>query len=228
MITVRVFASLRELLGREEVDLDLPEDASVACVFDELQKMHPKIASYRSSLLTAVNQEYCDWEEKVGEGDEVAFFPPVSGGSPDPQGSAKVKGIVEIIEAAIDPMSVMRSVSSPRAGAVVTFDGVVRDHARGKEVSHLFYETYSEMALKEIIKIRDQALSRWELHGAAIVHRVGRLRIGESSVFIAVSSSHRAQAFEACRFIIDTLKTTVPIWKKEHYQDGEVWIEEYS
>lgn len=133
--------------------------------------------------------------------------------------------MIRIVEEKILPDEVVRSVSSEKAGAVVTFDGTVRDSARGKAVTHLFYEAYPEMAVKELEKIRNRAADRWPLEGVSIVHRVGRLEIGESSVFIAVSSPHRADAFEACRFIIDELKSHVPIWKKEHYQDGEVWIE---
>lgn len=136
--------------------------------------------------------------------------------------------MIELVTTPIDRDQVVRKVASSRAGAVVTFDGVVRDHARGKTVTHLFYEAYPEMAKAEMSKIREQGLERWSLQGLAIVHRTGRLEIGESSVFIAVASAHRADAFEACRFVIDTLKTSVPIWKKEHYQDGEVWIEGYG
>lgn len=136
--------------------------------------------------------------------------------------------MIQLVTTPIDRDQVVRSVASPRAGAVVTFEGVVRDHARGKTVTHLFYEAYPEMAETEMARIREQALERWPLQGLSIVHRTGRLAIGESSVFIAVASAHRADAFEACRFVIDTLKTSVPIWKKEHYQDGEVWIEGYG
>jgi molybdopterin synthase catalytic subunit len=136
--------------------------------------------------------------------------------------------VIELVTTPIDPDQVVRTVASPKAGAVVTFDGIVRDHARGKSVTHLFYEAYPEMAKTEMAKIREQALERWPLQGLAIVHRTGRLEIGESSVFIAVASAHRADAFEACRFAIDTLKTSVPIWKQEHYEDGEVWIEGYG
>ena len=136
--------------------------------------------------------------------------------------------MTEIVTKPIDVQAVIRSVSSPEAGAVVTFDGTVRDHARGKKVTHLFYESYGEMALREMEKIRREALQRWPIHQLSIVHRVGRMDIGESSVFIAVSSAHRKDAFAACRFAIDTLKTTVPIWKKEFYDDGEVWIEGYG
>ena len=133
-----------------------------------------------------------------------------------------------MVDSTIDRRKVVDSVAGPCSGAIVTFDGTVRDNARGKTVTHLSYEAYPEMALKELQKIRDQAMQRWPLNRMAIVHRIGRMEIGESSVFIAVSSAHRGDAFEACRFAIDTLKTTVPIWKKEHYQDGEVWIEGYD
>lgn len=133
--------------------------------------------------------------------------------------------MIRLVSEPIDPQAVVQAVSSPQAGAVVTFDGVVRNHARGKEVTHLYYEAYPEMAWAQMRKIRQQAMERWPLTGMAIVHRIGRLEIGESSVFIAVSSPHRKDAFEACRFAIDTLKQCVPIWKKEHYRDGEVWIE---
>lgn len=136
--------------------------------------------------------------------------------------------MVQLVETPIDRQRVTEAVQSPAAGAVVTFDGVVRNQARGKQVTHLFYEAYSSMALKELEKLRRQTLSRFPVHEVAVVHRLGRLEIGESSVFIAVSSSHRADAFEACRYLIDNLKRKVPIWKKEHYQDGEVWIEEYG
>ncbi len=136
--------------------------------------------------------------------------------------------MIDIVSAPIDTGPIVRSVEDPRAGALVTFAGVVRNRARGKSVTHLFYECYEAMALNELKKIRQRAVQQWPINEMAIVHRVGRMEIGETSVFIAVSSPHRAAAFEACRFAIDRLKTTVPIWKKEHYRDGEIWIEEYA
>ncbi|MEE8350504.1 MAG: molybdenum cofactor biosynthesis protein MoaE [Acidobacteriota bacterium] len=136
--------------------------------------------------------------------------------------------MIDIVETSIDRKKIVDAVAGPGSGALVTFDGTVRNHARGKTVTHLHYEAYPEMAIKELQKIRDQAMQRWPLDELSIVHRIGRMEIGESSVFIAVSSAHRGDAFEACRFAIDTLKTTVPIWKKEHYQDGEIWIEGYT
>jgi molybdopterin synthase catalytic subunit len=136
--------------------------------------------------------------------------------------------MIRIVEGPIDRNAVIEGASSSEAGAIVTFDGVVRNHARGKKVTHLYYEAYPEMAEKEMEKIRAETLRRWSLEGMAMAHRTGRLEIGDSSVFIAISSAHRAEAFEACRFAIDSLKTTVPIWKKEHYEDGEIWIEGYG
>ena len=136
--------------------------------------------------------------------------------------------MIRIVEHEIDREEATRSVSSSGSGAVVTFDGTVRDNARGQQVLHLYYEAFPEMAVKEIGKIHDEAMRLWPLQGMAIVHRIGRMEIGESSVFIAVSSAHRKDAFEACRFAIDTLKTTVPIWKKEHYDNGDIWIEGYN
>ncbi len=136
--------------------------------------------------------------------------------------------MIELVERPIDHAAVVEAVQSPEAGAVVTFDGTVRRTARGKQVRHLHYEAYPAMAVKEMAKIREEALRRFPILDLAIVHRIGRMEIGESSVFIAVSSAHRGDAFQACRFAIDTLKTTVPIWKKERYLDGEVWIEEYG
>lgn len=136
--------------------------------------------------------------------------------------------MIRIVESAIDREKLVQSVSSSGSGAIVTFDGTVRDNAREKPVTHLYYEAFPEMALKELEKIRAEAMRCWPLNDMAIVHRVGRMEIGESSVVIAVSSAHRQAAFEACRWAIDTLKTTVPIWKKEHYQDGEVWVEGYG
>lgn len=135
--------------------------------------------------------------------------------------------MIKIVECQIDHEEVVKSVSGPETGAIVTFDGTVRNNARDKRVTHLYYQAYPQMATLELEKIRTEAIQRWHLNNMAITHRIGRMEIGESSVFIAVASSHREDAFAACRFVIDTLKTTVPIWKKEYYQDGEIWIESY-
>ena len=136
--------------------------------------------------------------------------------------------MIRIVTERIEASEVIAAVRCPEAGAIVTFDGTVRNHARNKSVTHLFYEAYDHMAVQEMETIRDRALAGWPIRKVAIVHRVGRLEIGDSSVFIAVSADHRGDAFEACRFVIDSLKKTVPIWKKEFYVDGEVWVEDYA
>ena len=136
--------------------------------------------------------------------------------------------MIRIVEERIQTREVIAAVQCPEAGAIVTFDGTVRNHARDKSVTHLFYEAYGPMAIQEMEAIRDRALARWPIRKLAVVHRVGRLEIGDSSVFVAVSADHRGDAFDACRFVIDSLKTTVPIWKKEFYADGEVWVEDYA
>ena len=128
----------------------------------------------------------------------------------------------------IERQQVISAVECPEAGAIVTFDGTVRNHARGKTVTHLFYEAYDAMAMKEMQSIAGAALQKWSIRRLAMVHRVGRMEIGDSSIFIAVSSDHREQAFGACRFTIDSLKSRVPIWKKEYYLDGDIWIEDYQ
>ncbi|HUV13336.1 MAG TPA: molybdenum cofactor biosynthesis protein MoaE [Acidobacteriota bacterium] len=133
--------------------------------------------------------------------------------------------MILITQERIDIDSVIQAVQSPKAGAITTFDGRVRNHSRGKRVKHLYYEAYTEMALTELTSIRESALKKWPLDKVAIVHRLGQLEIGETSVFIAVSSAHRADAFAACQYVIDTLKESVPIWKKEFFEDGEEWVE---
>lgn len=133
--------------------------------------------------------------------------------------------MIKLVETRIDPQEALSAVASPRAGAVVTFDGCVRNHSQGKQVEYLVYETYAEMALTELGVIRDKVLAEFPVEKIAVLHRVGRMEIGESSVFIAVSSAHRADAFAACRAIIDRIKETVPIWKKEFFTDGAVWVE---
>lgn len=136
--------------------------------------------------------------------------------------------MIALVKEEIRSHELIQQIVVPEAGALVTFDGIVRNHARGRKVQYLEYESYGSMAKREMEEIRAEAIERWPLTGLLIVHRLGRLEIGESSVFIAVSAAHRGDAFEACRYAIDTLKQTVPIWKKEYYDDGEVWIEGYG
>lgn len=134
--------------------------------------------------------------------------------------------MIELVTSGIIVGRVIESVQHPSSGAVATFIGTTRDHAHGREVVSLEYDAYAPMALKTMKEVADRARAQWQILEISIVHRLGRVEIGEASIVIAVSSAHRDAAFEACRYAIDTLKAIVPIWKKEHYRDGEVWIGE--
>jgi molybdopterin synthase catalytic subunit len=216
-VKVLFFGQLRELVGASEESVELPGGASVGDLIAHYQRRVPRLGEFRPSLAVAVNQEYADAGAALRSGDEVAFLPPVSGGSePD---------IVELTRAPIACEKLAAAVKAPRDGAVVVFEGIVRNHSGGKETLYLDYEAYEPMALGKMKQIAAKLHERFPIDRVAIAHRLGRLEIGESSVLIAVSSGHRAAAFEACRWAIDTLKRTAPIWKKEYFADGAVWAE---
>ena len=164
----------------------------------------------------AVNYEYAGPEHLLSDGDEVAILPPVSGGADD---------LVQIVREPIQTTTILNAVKDGGDGAVCVFDGIVRDNTRGRATLHLDYEAYEEMALKQMRELREQTKALFGVSEVAIVHRLGRLFVGETSVLIAVSSAHRAAAFDACRYVIDTLKKTVPIWKREQFADGAVWAD---
>lgn len=239
--TIRVrllyFGAAREEVGRETEELEVSAPASAASVLAEVLDAHPALRRFGRSLLVAVNEEYAGGEARVGAGDEVAIFPPVSGGAgggaaegaggeanePD-EGAAK-----DFFELTTDPINVgavARRIVPPQCGATVTLDGYVRQFTRGRNATlYLIYEAYAPMALAEMRRLGLQAHERFEIAHIGIVHRTGRLEIGETSVVISVSAPHRRAAFEACEWAIRELKRTVPIWKKEFFAGGEVWIE---
>jgi len=216
-VKVRFFASLRERLRSSEVLRDLPSGATVGDLLTALQADFPAFAgSGRVSI--AVNAEYVDARHTLADGDEVALIPPVSGGcSPaaDPESSGMLRLTAEPI--VIDEL--LAAVADPKAGAVVLFIGMTRDNNEGRDVERLEYEAYTGMAEKELAKIADQARERWAIARIAVMHRTGVVPIGMASVVIAVSSAHRGDAFA-----IDRLKEVVPIWKKEFFAGGAVWI----
>jgi MoaE-MoaD fusion protein len=158
----------------------------------------------------------------LAAGDEVGILPPVSGGAPE---AASVRGEVRIVRDPIDTKAIGEGLNRPEDGAAVVFEGVVRNNSRGRRTRYLDYEAYEPMALQQMKELAQQARERFDVAGVSIVHRLGRLEIGETSVLIVVASAHRGPAFEACRWIIDTLKKTVPIWKKEFFEDGAVWAD---
>jgi len=203
-VHVRLFAGLRERAGWSEREL---EAATVADVWPALG-----LGAEPAGLLYAVNREYAERDRELRDGDEVALIPPVSGGA------------FRVTEEPLSLEAVAAEVADERAGAVATFTGTVRRESRGREVERLEYEAYAEMAEEVMAKLAAGLQARHDLCAVAIHHRVGRLEIGEASVVIAVSAPHRQAALAACREAIDTLKETVPLWKKEVYEGGEEWI----
>ncbi|MDX2170866.1 MAG: molybdopterin converting factor subunit 1 [Deltaproteobacteria bacterium] len=218
IIHLRYFASLRERLKTSAATREVPAGSSAGAVWSALCADHPELEPMSASVSFAVNREYVGREHVLADGDELALIPPVSGGAPvdDP--------LFRIVSDPIDAAAVTAAVADPATGATCTFIGTTRDHNDGRQVTTLEYEAYPEMALAEMRKIGDEARRRWPVAKVAIVHRIGVVPIGEASVVIAVSSAHRVAAFDACHFAIDRLKEVVPIWKKEHFDGGEVWI----
>lgn len=220
-IHVLFFGQLKEIVGSAEEDAELSEGARVEDLFERYGRRFPKLAEFRPSIVASVNQEYAPWRRPLASGDEVAFLPPVSGG----QKAAVAEDIFQLVRQPIRATEVVESLKAPEDGAVVVFDGIVRNNSRGRRTLYLEYESYEPMALAKMRDIGAQIREKFPIHRLAIVHRLGRLEIGETSVLIAVSSPHRRAAFDACRFAIDTLKRFVPIWKKEFFEGGAVWAE---
>jgi MoaE-MoaD fusion protein len=220
-VRVLFFGQLKEITGVEQEDAELSEGARVQDLFERYGRRFPKLASFRPSIAASVNQEYATWRAPLSSGDEVAFLPPVSGGQ---QGVAD-EDIFQIVRDVIRPQEIIESLKRPEDGALVIFDGFVRNHFKGQRTLYLEYQAYESMALAKMREIGTEIRAKFSIHRLAMVHRLGRLEIGETSVFIAVSAAHRAAAFDACRYAIDTLKRIVPIWKKEHFAGGAVWAE---
>ena len=214
-IRLRYFAMIRETLGRSEESREIEAGTLAGQLFDSLAAEQPRLAPLKGTTLLMVNQEYVPPDHPLADGDEVALIPPVSGG-----GEARFR----VTSEPLDPRAVEAQVAAPGAGAIVTFIGTVRDHARGHDVVALDYEAYGSAAEKMLTRIGDEIRDRWGIERIAIAHRTGTLRPGEASVVIAVASPHRAEAFDACRHAIERIKQIVPIWKKEHYADGAVWV----
>jgi molybdopterin synthase catalytic subunit/molybdopterin converting factor small subunit len=206
-ITVRLFAALRERAGWSQRELDLADGAVVADVWPALG-----LGDEPPGLAYAQNREYADREAPVRAGDEVAVIPPVSGGA------------FRVQSAPLDLDEVVAQVADDAAGAIATFIGTTRTQSRGRTVEHLEYDAYPEMAEAEMARIAAAIKERHDVMGVAIAHRTGHVPIGQASVIIAVSAAHRGPAMEACREAIDTLKQTVPVWKKEVFAGGEEWI----
>ena len=215
-VRVRLFGAVREAVGEKELALQLASGASAGDLRRLLAEDHEVFEQFGERLAVSVNFEVSSPDTILEDGDEVAFLPPVSGGA----------GSCTLSERPLDVAATIARVSGPGMGGLVTFIGAVRDNARGREIRHLEYESYPEMAEREMQKVVDEAAGRWPGVKVAIAHRAGRLEIGDLAVVIAAAAPHRGEAFEACRFAIDTLKQTVPIWKKEVATDGEYWVDD--
>jgi molybdopterin synthase catalytic subunit len=227
-VRILFFATLKDIVGSREIKFDVPAGATVLDVLTQLERNYPRMRDYRTVVLTAVNEEYVDKSTIVHEGDELAIFPPVSGGevsSSEVLTISRPSEFYQITRDVIDAQSISRRMLRAEDGAVCTFEGVVRNNSKGKRTLHLVYEGYETMALKKLEEIGIFVRQAWDIGCIAIVHRLGHLDIGETSVAVIVTSAHRRAAFDACHYAIDKLKKVVPIWKKEFFEDGEIWIE---
>ncbi len=220
-VRVLFFGQLKDIVGVSQEDAELSDGARVEDLFERYGRRFPKLAEFRPSVAASVNQEYAGWRAPLAAGDEVAFLPPVSGG----QQAAVSEDIFHLVREPIRAREIVESLKAPEDGAVVVFDGFVRNNFKGQRTLYLEYEAYEPMAYAKMREIGVRMREKFPIHRLAMVHRLGRLEIGETSVLIAVSSAHRAAAFDACRYAIDALKRSVPIWKKEYFAGGAVWAE---
>ena len=230
-VRVLFFGVLKEIAGKSADEIDVRDSASVRDVLLHYQSQIPQLKSSLSSIALAVNQQYAGADTKLKANDEVALLPPVSGGAFDtvgetpagqPMGRLRHASITREV---IDAKQVVDGLKRGEDGAALIFEGVVRNQTRGRRTLYLNYEAYEDMALQQLESLASEAINKFQIRDVGIVHRLGRLEVGETSVLIAVASAHRGPAFDACRWIIDTLKKTVPIWKKEHFEDGAVWAD---
>ncbi len=232
-LRVLFFGPLRDITGtpEEEVCLDGEEAAraSLGRLFDSYARRHPRLAAMQRSIVLTRNREFGEPSTPLADGDEVAFLPPVSGGTGQvadvASPASEISDHFEIVRTPIDVGALVARLRRGEDGAVVTFEGVTRNQSGGRATRFLEYEAYEPMALHQLRALGQEVKKRWDVGRLGIVHRLGRLEIGETSVAIVVTAAHRKPAFEACQFAIDRLKKTVPIWKKEHFADGAVWVE---
>lgn len=218
-VSVRLFASLHELLGQRELALDLPDRATVADLQHELLTQYPVVRPYMETLVCAVEDEYVSTDHPLREGDDIALIPPVSGGSDGP---------FRVTSDVLDPSELMAAVRRDEAGAVVLFHGVARNNADGRTVIALEYEAHASLAEKKLREVATEVLAKFPITAIAALHRVGHLEIGETSLLVAVSSPHRKEAFEAALYAVDRIKQIVPVWKKEIWEDGSgEWVAGY-
>jgi molybdopterin converting factor subunit 1 len=225
-VRVLFFGMLRELVGRPSEESDFPEGSDLGMVFDNYAARYPRLREMAKSIVMARNQEFAALSTTVQDGDEIAFLPPVSGGvATDPITLTPDGHYFALTRHAIDPHAIIARLVTGSEGAVVTFEGTVRNNTGGRATLCLDYECYESMALKLMARIGLEISAAHPVARIAMVHRLGRMLVGETSVAVIVTAAHRRPAFEAAIEGIDRLKKLVPIWKKEHFVDGEVWVE---
>jgi len=222
-VHILLFGVLKDRLGASGSTIELGDGATVADLLVRLAHCHSGQAEALQGIAVSVNAEYALAAHILRDGDEVALLPPVSGGAPAATDTSEPSVITALTREVIDADTVGAAAKRGEDGAVVVFDGIVRNHTRDRRTRYLDYEAYEEMALKQMDSLSREAIARFGVRHVTMVHRLGRLNVGETSVLIVAASAHRAQAFDACRWLIDTLKKTVPIWKKETFVDGAVW-----
>ena len=231
-VNILPFGILKDWLGASATAVELPEGATVAQLLECLKAKRtvskPAFELALRGIAISVNAEYATAAQALHDGDEVGLLPPVSGGrndGPDLSFVSASGGVAatSLCRRPIDSAPLIAAIKRGEDGAVVVFDGIVRNNTRGRQTLYLDYEAYEEMAEKQMRELAVEAARQFRVRQVVMVHRLGRLEVGETSVLIVVASAHRAQAFEACRWLIDTLKKTVPIWKKETFADGSVW-----
>jgi MoaE-MoaD fusion protein len=226
-VRVLAFGVLKDAFG-PEVLIGLPSGATVTDLLAMISASHP--SAVLTGIAVSVNAEYVTRSHPLNDGDEVGLLPPVSGGAQQPnevspESADALATVTNLTRELIDSGQLVAAARRGEDGAVVVFDGIVRNNSCGRQTLYLDYEAYEEMAVKKLNELAQKAHARFGVRQVTIVHRLGRLMVGETSVLIVVASAHRAQAFEACRWLIDTLKKTVPIWKKETFIDGTIWAD---
>ena len=225
-LRVLFFGMLKDLVGQPADEIELPDGTELGAVFERYAARYPRLRELAPSIVAARNQEFAGRDTRLADGDEVAFLPPVSGGTDGDCAEIESGGnYFALTHHPIDTREVVARILSGRDGGVVTFEGVVRNNTKGRPTLFLDYECYEAMALKVIAKLGCEIAGSFPITRIAIVHRLGRMLIGETSVAVIVTAPHRRAAFDASLEGINRLKKLVPIWKKEHFVDGEVWVE---
>lgn len=221
-VSLRLFASLHDLVGARTLRLELADGATVNDLKTRLTADYPAVGPMIDRVVFAVDDEYVAFNERLRDGAEVAAIPPVSGGS-------DTAPLFLVTHEVMDPQALANAVQRAEAGAIDLFYGVVRNHNDGKQVSHLEYEAHESMALKKLEEVARETKARFpEISEVGAWHRIGHLEIGETSLLVAVSAAHRKECFDACHWVVDRIKEVVPVWKKEYGPDGSFWLEGHA